>query len=282
MVLLIAIVLGALVGAAVGEGAGALAGALFGWLIVRSVRQQREIEALRQGAGATATRAARLAVPPEGGPRDDAATVAGAADPGTAGRPPTTASTASTPAPMTATAVPLPASAAARVGEGAPPVGDRQSESTTGSSPQTSVQPALSTSAPIAEPAAASAAFADAAPQRPNSGIAAAPPRDVLSPIKAWLFGGNTIVKAGIGILFIGLAFLAKYASEHAHLPVELRLAGIGSVALVLLGFGWRLRLTRARLRAGAARRRDRGPLPDAVRRVPLLRRARGRCRRSC
>ena len=72
-----------------------------------------------------------------------------------------------------------------------------------------------------------------------------APPRDRLAPLKQWLFGGNTIVKAGIGILFVGLAFLAKYASEHADLPVELRLAGIGAAALALLAFGWRLRLRR-------------------------------------
>ena len=47
MILLIAIVIGAIVGgAASGEG-GALAGALFGWLILRSLRQQKEIESLR-------------------------------------------------------------------------------------------------------------------------------------------------------------------------------------------------------------------------------------------
>ena len=84
-----------------------------------------------------------------------------------------------------------------------------------------------------------------AAPPIAGDGVAAAPPRDVLAPIKRWLFGGNTIVKAGIGILFVGLAFLAKYASEHAHLPVEVRLAAIGTAAVVLLGFGWRLRLSR-------------------------------------
>ena len=56
MILLIAIVLGALVGAAASGEAGALAGALFGWLIVRSLRQQREIEALRKGADAPVRR----------------------------------------------------------------------------------------------------------------------------------------------------------------------------------------------------------------------------------
>jgi uncharacterized membrane protein len=57
-----------------------------------------------------------------------------------------------------------------------------------------------------------------------------------------WL-GGNLVAQAGVVILFVGLAFLARYASEHARVPVELRLAGIGVVALVLLALGWRLRL---------------------------------------
>lgn len=69
---------------------------------------------------------------------------------------------------------------------------------------------------------------------------------DPLAPIKAWLFGGNTIVKAGVGILFVGLAFLAKYATEHVSVPVEWRLAGIGAIALALLVVGWRLRARRA------------------------------------
>ncbi len=74
---------------------------------------------------------------------------------------------------------------------------------------------------------------------------AAAPRPNPLDPIKAWFFGGNTIVKAGIGILFIGLAFLAKFASEHVQLPIELRLAGIGAAAIALLIVGWRLRSQR-------------------------------------
>jgi uncharacterized membrane protein len=74
----------------------------------------------------------------------------------------------------------------------------------------------------------------------------ARPPRsNPLDPIKQWFFGGNTIVKAGVGILFIGLAFLAKFASEHLQVPIELRLAGIGAAAIALLGVGWRLRIKR-------------------------------------
>lgn len=91
---------------------------------------------------------------------------------------------------------------------------------------------------PVPEPVPALAAVA--AP--PTAAPRVAPAGDPLAPIKAWLFGGNTIVKAGVGILFIGLAFLAKYASEHVQVPVELRLAGIAAVALVLLAVGWTLR----------------------------------------
>ena len=73
------------------------------------------------------------------------------------------------------------------------------------------------------------------------------PPRpDWLAPVKKWLFGGNTIVKAGVGILFIGLAFLAKFASEHIQVPIEVRLAIIAAVAVALLVLGWRLRHRRA------------------------------------
>ena len=87
-----------------------------------------------------------------------------------------------------------------------------------------------------------------ATPAAPAAPAAAATPSalaEAISAARAWLFGGNTIVKAGVGILFIGLAFLAKYASEHAQVPVEWRLGGIGVVALVLLGLGWKLRLRR-------------------------------------
>jgi len=241
MVLLIAIVLGALVGAAAGGEAGALAGALFGWLGVRSLRQQREIEALRQGLDATAARAARLAAP-EVGSRAEAAARA----PDTSTLVPTTVepapSTTPTTAQGTASAMAMPA-AATSAQEIAPLVG-AQATPPARSSPPSGPQPALSPSPPVAAPGSA-AALRVAVPRAPNVAAAAAPPLDVLAPIKRWLFGGNTIVKAGIGILFVGLAFLAKYASEHAHLPVEVRLAAIGLAAVVLLGFGWRLRVSR-------------------------------------
>lgn len=64
-----------------------------------------------------------------------------------------------------------------------------------------------------------------------------------------WLKGGNPLARAGIVILFFGLAFLAKYAAEHAVLPLEVRFVMIAATALTLLIVGWRLR-TRRRLYA--------------------------------
>jgi uncharacterized membrane protein len=96
----------------------------------------------------------------------------------------------------------------------------------------------------IAEPVMAAVAEpAPAAPAPTAVPVPAAP--GAFDTLRLWLFGGNTIVKAGVGILFIGLAFLAKYASEHVHWPIELRLAAVGAVALVLLVLGWKLRSRR-------------------------------------
>jgi uncharacterized membrane protein len=105
--------------------------------------------------------------------------------------------------------------------------------------------------APVIAPpvTAAPPSFVDTVPGAPPPRVTTPPPPppapDALAPVKRWLFGGNTIVKTGIGILFIGLAFLAKYATEHVQVPVELRLAAIGGAALVLLVLGWRLRWSR-------------------------------------
>lgn len=56
-----------------------------------------------------------------------------------------------------------------------------------------------------------------------------------------WLFGGNTVVRMGVLVLFVGLAFLAKYAVDNALLPPELRLAAIGAAGIALFVTGVRL-----------------------------------------
>jgi uncharacterized membrane protein len=58
-----------------------------------------------------------------------------------------------------------------------------------------------------------------------------------------WLLGGNTILRVGVVLLFTGLAFLLRYASEQFVVPVEYRYIGVALSALALLLLGWRLRL---------------------------------------
>ena len=217
--LLVAILLGALVGAAASGEAGALAGALFGWLIVRSLRQQREIEALRKGS-------AVAAAPP---------VEASAARPAAVAAP--------------ARVADQPATAMPEVRPDVDGSGPLPGESQVAWQERLDSEASLVRTPALVDEAvdvgAAPATTAAARPPVAGDGVPVAPRRDVFAPIRQWLFGGNTIVKAGVGILFVGLAFLAKYASEHAHLPVEVRLAAIGAAAVALLGFGWRLRLKR-------------------------------------
>jgi uncharacterized membrane protein len=185
----IAIVIGGVLGAVWGDAFGAASGAVAGWLLVRSWRHERQIEALQQSL-----------------------------------------------AELHAEGIRIDRTVAAPQSEVAEPVAEPVAESVVLAAPA-----ALESAVLAPEPAPEAPAAAAPPPRVPT------PPRpDPFAPIKAWLFGGNTIVKAGVGILFIGLAFLAKYASEHVQLPIEFRLAAIGGVALVLLVLGWRLRTRRA------------------------------------
>ncbi|WP_053006708.1 DUF2339 domain-containing protein [Chromobacterium subtsugae] len=62
---------------------------------------------------------------------------------------------------------------------------------------------------------------------------------------RAWLLGGNSVVRVGMLLLFFGFAFLLKYAADNSLLPIELRLAGVALGGCALLAAGWRLRLKR-------------------------------------
>jgi uncharacterized membrane protein len=65
---------------------------------------------------------------------------------------------------------------------------------------------------------------------------------DVLAAARSWLFGGNTIVRVGLVILFIGMSFLARYAASAGLFPIELRLALVAAVGVALLAVGFRHR----------------------------------------
>lgn len=79
---------------------------------------------------------------------------------------------------------------------------------------------------------------------RANAGAGTRRAPAPLAALRQWLLGGNAIMRAGLVILFIGLAFLARYAAQANLLPLELRLAAVGLAGLALLctGFGLRAR----------------------------------------
>ncbi|SHH57207.1 Uncharacterized membrane protein [Massilia sp. CF038] len=114
--------------------------------------------------------------------------------------------------------------------------------------PKSVIKPAL---APL-PPAPATAPARPAAPPRPPS--PPPPPRPPSPPpawlvaAKNWLFTGNLVAKMGLLILFIGVSFLLKYASERVTVPIELRLAGIVLADIGLLVWGWRMRLSHRNL----------------------------------
>ena len=94
------------------------------------------------------------------------------------------------------------------------------------------------------EPASAMRKLGGEAPKPPGPrpAVPAAAPNAIelaLNAAKTWLMGGNTIVRVGLVVLFIGLAFLARYASEAGLLPVEFRLAAVGAAGIALLVFGF-------------------------------------------
>jgi uncharacterized membrane protein len=62
------------------------------------------------------------------------------------------------------------------------------------------------------------------------------------NPLVEWFAGVNTIARIGMVILFIGLAFLLKYAADRRLFPPELRVAAVAVGGIALLFLGWRLR----------------------------------------
>ncbi|MET3915044.1 putative membrane protein [Variovorax sp. OAS795] len=65
------------------------------------------------------------------------------------------------------------------------------------------------------------------------------------APIANLIFGGNMLVKLGVLILFLGLAFLLRYTAERVTVPIELRYAAVALVGAGLLALGWFLRRKR-------------------------------------
>jgi uncharacterized membrane protein len=109
---------------------------------------------------------------------------------------------------------------------------------------RTAADPAL----PEAETGwAADAHAASSAPLEPVQPEQPPQPAQPREPSAIWnfFFGGNTLVRVGIMVLFVGVAFLLKYATDRGFVPIELRLAGVAAGGIALLVLGWRLRFKR-------------------------------------
>ena len=100
---------------------------------------------------------------------------------------------------------------------------------------------AQDTGAVTSPPVAASAAVAQPAVIVAPAGSprGPAPFESALAFAKDLLFGGNTVVRAGILILLIGVVLLLRWAAEHAIFPIEVRLIGAAllAIALIIIGF---------------------------------------------
>ncbi|MFC3579488.1 DUF2339 domain-containing protein [Sphingomonas hylomeconis] len=83
----------------------------------------------------------------------------------------------------------------------------------------------------------------DAAPAAP--GAVDTIVQTAIAAARRWLFGGNTIVRIGLVILFVGLSFLASYAASAGLFPIERRLALVAAFGIALLGIGFRTRVAR-------------------------------------
>jgi uncharacterized membrane protein len=228
----VAALIGLLLGGASADSCfGAMVGAVLGVLVWRTWRQAREIRALAQAVEAL----------------DHAAAAAPRAEPARPSSVPSYPTEVSVVTPAAPVAPPAEAPAAGHARPAAAEPAAATATAATAATAAATSTPAASASGPVPADPRWTAPSPRARTVPP---VVAGPlPRDAASEfvdrLRALLFGGNTVAKAGIAILFIGLAFLAKYATEHMVVPVELRLAGIGAVAAVLMALGWRWRHAR-------------------------------------
>jgi len=94
-----------------------------------------------------------------------------------------------------------------------------------------------------AESAAAPSPAGPAGKASPD-GVPAPPPGSAAA-VLDWLLRGNLMARAGVIVLFLGVAFLLKYSYQHLQVPLVMRLTGVALAAVALLLLGWRLRTTR-------------------------------------
>lgn len=65
------------------------------------------------------------------------------------------------------------------------------------------------------------------------------------APLIDWLMHGNLLLKTGVVVLFLGLVFLLRFASERIHVPIEMRYLGVMGSGLAAAVSGWVLQRRR-------------------------------------
>lgn len=229
------LIVGAVTGAAVAQGAGAFVGAIIGLVAGILVGSQRKgvrnrIDALESQLLNLEARISALdeRSAAAGGfsnaLRDTSATAAPASVPAEA--------VPEAPSPAPANLFPGSMPAAADVSARSTELGVNAAEVMAAQAPSAAARPVRQGG----RPAVAVPSNVPTAPPSPPS------PRPVWL---AWIMGGNTLARIGVLLLFIGVGFLLKYASEHVHVPIEMRLSAVAAGAIALLVVGWRLRVRR-------------------------------------
>ena len=104
--------------------------------------------------------------------------------------------------------------------------------------------PSASRAVDLSSPPQAIAWPADSSPKSPPLSTAprAADEPSVFQPFLDWFLGMAIVVRVGIVLLFIGVAFLFSYAVDQGWLSVEVRLIGAALLGGLLIAIGWRLR----------------------------------------
>lgn len=258
--------IGGLAGAVLGglflDGEGVIPGFLVGILFAVAMELRRRVGELERRLGISPESAA---VPPPAGEASASARASRRYPPGSHGgkesespalarKAEGTSPVASSPPPPPPPPESVPPASAEPASESAKPVSESEEEleweipAPPGSEP---VSAAESESVPVSATVSKSVSTEDAdhsaAPPIPPS---TPPPSEPETPrwqtsIREFLTGGNLVVRAGVVILFFGVAFLLKYAAEQGLVPIEFRLAGVALGGIALLVLGWRLRESR-------------------------------------
>lgn len=63
----------------------------------------------------------------------------------------------------------------------------------------------------------------------------------LMEQIQRWIFQGNPVLKAAIGILVVGIILLLRFATEHWQISLAIKLGVIALVSLLVTGLGYSL-----------------------------------------